>query len=461
MDLSLDLLHRQTQKLIITQEVQQSLEILQFSSQELHEYIQQLMETNPLLEAAEDDLVRDERLQNIHNPPVDWAEYFKDLRYDDHDMDNSAYQEDDRSSIYESMTAQEITLRDHLLLQLKEMKISAADKKIAHYIIENLDDNGYLKTTKYEIASALNVDRDKVNRLLRLIQTFEPAGVGARSLRECLLIQLAQKGKLTPAVETVVLNHLKDVANNQLHTIRRKLGITMSETLRIVYLIKSLEPKPGRQFSSSDRISYIIPDIRIQSMDGKYLVQVQDIAAPRLHINSVYRNMLENSLQDPLVKEYLAGKMRSALLVIKSIEQRRNTIHKVASSVVKFQRNFLDRGIMHLKPLTLNMVAGDIGLHESTVSRAINGKYIQTPRGVFDLKFFFGNGITAGGEEISSQSIKQIIEKMISNENKGKPFSDQKIAENLKKMGIEISRRTVAKYRDELGILSSSKRRRY
>jgi RNA polymerase sigma-54 factor len=462
MDLGFELNLRQSQKLIITPELQQALKILQFSAVELHEYIQNEMEDNLFLEVKEEtpDEIKPEGAPLYdRSEPVDWKEYFRNQE-SYYDKENVAYQADESEYSYENMVPHKSSLHEHLLLQLDLHKLSETDKKIATFMIESLDENGYLRISKLEIASILNVDRNKITKILKLIQGFDPPGVGARSLRECLIIQLKQKGMLTSTVRNIVLEHLKDLAANRYNLIAKKMGISTEEVQRIGDMIKTLEPKPGRGFSSA-QFRYAHPDVIIEKINDEYIILVNDAATPRLQVNPFYKELLE-SCEDEETAAYLSKGYQSAMWLIKSIDQRRATLGKVVDAIVKFQKDFFDKGILYLKPMNLKDVAEDAEVHESTVSRAISGKYVQTPRGIFEIKYFFSSGVNASdGEGVSSESVKRRIKEIIDGENAAKPLSDSKITEILNKEGIDISRRTVAKYREEMGIPSSQGRKRY
>ncbi len=329
-------------------------------------------------------------------------------------------------------------------------------------LIENIDENGYLTTTADQVAMDLGMSAENVENVLCTIQTFEPLGVGARNLKECLQIQIREDENKNPHVEKIIEDYLEDVANNRLLKISKELDIDLKEVQQICDYIKTLEPKPGRCFNSGgDRVKYITPDATIEFIDGEYIILLNDVTGPRLNINNFYRELMRQE-QDTNATEFLTEKLNSAMWIIRSIEQRRITIYKVVESILKFQIDFFNIGEKGLKPLTLKEVADDIGVHESTVSRATNGKYVQTPRGLYELKFFFSSGLSSNkGGDVSSTSIKSVIKDIIEGENIRKPYSDQQISDILKEKGISISRRTVAKYRDELEIPSSSMRRRY
>ncbi|MBA1334861.1 MAG: RNA polymerase sigma-54 factor RpoN [Firmicutes bacterium] len=456
MKMGFNLTLEQTQKLIMTQELQQAIKILQLSSLELREYIQQQLETNPLIETKEED---PESSASVSDESI-ISRLIKNMEYNKWEYE---YQEDnDNDYSYENYVANETTLRDHLLFQLHVTILSDMHRRIGEYIIESLDDNGYLTATIEEISSEVKADAEEVQKVLAIIQTFDPAGVACRSIKECLAVQLQIKGIDDPVVKEVVENHLENLADKRFNQIAKDLNISTADVQRIYDLIKTLEPKPGRAFNSSTNIKYINPDVIVKQVDDEFLVMVNDSTAPRLIINSYYRNILNNCEDQPNTSKYITSKLEAALWLIRSIEQRRMTLYKVVNAIVEYQKDFFLNGIRHLKPLTLKDIANKVGVHESTVSRATNGKYVETPRGIFELKFFFTSGVNSVfGEEISSESIKEVIKEMIDGEDPYKPVSDQKITDILNSRGINISRRTVAKYRDELGIQSSSRRKRY
>ena len=328
--------------------------------------------------------------------------------------------------------------------------------------MEAIDDNGYLTVTVQQVAKAFRTDEDKVEEILDVIHTFEPLGVGARNLKECLTIQLAAKGLLDELTEYIIMNHLEDLGENKLNKVAKALGISVSQVQMVGDLIKTLEPKPGRSFSGGDSVRYIVPDVIVEKVDGEYVVMSNESSIPHLMVSPYYTTLSKEAKNDEELSKYLTDKFNSALWLIKSIEQRKRTIYNVVSAVVEHQKEFLDKGSKYMKTLTLKQVADDIGMHESTVSRSVNGKYMQTPRGIFEIKYFFSSGITDGsGEGVSSNSIKAMIKEIIDGEDTAKPYSDQDIVGLLSEKGIEISRRTVAKYREGMNILSSSKRRRF
>lgn len=455
-DISLE----QRQKLIITPELRQAIAILQMSTLELDEYLQQELEENPFLEVQEDPDSGDVELKNNDEAPdQEWLEYFLDRS----DIGYLGTADKDESKGYDNLLTRAPTLHEHLLFQAS-ITLGEEDLLIAEFLIGCINDNGYLCVSVEETAQYFHVSQARVETILKVIQSFEPYGVGARSLSECLYIQLIQTGKISPIAEKIVKDHLNDLGKGRLAKIAARLGVSVQDVQETADVIRTLDPKPGRQFGSNYDIRYLVPDIIVERVNGEYVIQVCDGNAPRLMINQFYRNMLKQpGLFGNEAKKYMEDRFASALWIIRSIEHRRLTLYKVASCIVNIQRDFLDRGMKYLKPLNLKQVADLIGMHESTISRATVGKYIQTPQGVFELKFFFNSGVNAaeGTQKYSSLSVKKIIKEMIEEEDAKNPLSDQKIAEELQEAGISISRRTVAKYRTELGIMSTAARRRY
>ncbi len=459
MRLGYDLTLEQAQKLVMTPQLRQAIQLLQFTSQELNEYLENQIEINPMLEkeSISDDYENIEEITN-ETEEIDWKELLES--YDDISY-TGPKGKNDKEITYENFVSYSASLKEYLLIQLGLTICEGLERKIGKYIIENIDENGYLTVSIEDISETLNVSTEQVEKVLLEIQCFDPVGVGARNLEECLCIQLKDKSIEDKNIYDVVENYLEDVAQNRLQKISKELGLELEEVQNICDFIKTLEPKPGRSFSiDGGEVKYITPDVILQEIDGEYLVVLNDITAPRLNINSFYKELMLKS-DDTNITSFLTDKLNSAMWIIKSIEQRKMTIYNVVYSILKFQKDFFEEGEKGLKPLTLKDVADDIGVHESTVSRATSGKYIQTPRGLFELKYFFTTGISGNDGDVSSISIKSMIKDFIEKENPKKPLSDQQIANMLKEKDISISRRTVAKYRDELNIPSSSMRRRY
>ena len=470
MRLGYDLTIEQTQKLTMTPELIQAIQILQFNTQELESFVQEELMQNPVLEydntdsKKEPEVSKTEALdrKEAEESEIDLREKVKEAEYDDISYRQWEYSKDHDETSFEQYVSKEETLEDYLLLQLTFSSLKGGEMKIGRYLVESIDENGYLTADVGKVAKCFKVSEETVERVLDVIQTFEPAGVGARRLEECLIIQLAAKGLLEDSVEYIILHHLNDLGENKLNKVAKATGLTVEQVQMIADLIRTLEPKPGRQYSSGDTVKYVVPDVVVEKVDGEYQVVTNEGTVPRLMVSPYYMNLAKQSPHDEELSKYLNDRYNAALWLIKSIEQRKQTIYNVVNSVVQHQKEFLDKGPKYLKTLTLKQVAEDIGIHESTVSRSINGKYMQTPRGVFEIKYFFSSGVTdSSGEGMSSNSIKTFIKEIVDSEDPKKPYSDQDMVEILSKKGIEISRRTVAKYREGMNILSSSKRRRY
>ena len=453
MKLGYELTIEQTQKLSMTPELIQAIQILQFNNQELVDYVQNELLENPVLEAEKE----------YDTQEVDIREKIREADYEEESFKQWEYSPDeDDDYTYEQYVSEEDTLTDYLFMQLQFSNLKGKHAAIGKYIIEAVDDNGYLTASVEEIAQAVDAEIEDVEDTLNFIQTFDPAGIAARNLRECLIIQLASKGLLTDEIEYIIENMLEDLADNKIAHIAKTLNMKNQEVQQIADLIKTLEPKPGRLFSSGETTRYVIPDIFVEKINDEFVVTNNDTSVPKLMVSSYYNKLSAEADKDEELNKYLNDRFNAAVWLIKSIEQRKQTIYNVASAVVKYQQDFFDKGEKYLKTLTLKQIAEEVGVHESTVSRSINGKYMQSPRGVFELKYFFSSGVSGGdGAGVSSNSVKSIIKEIINGEDPRKPYSDQDMVEILKEKGIDISRRTVAKYREGMIILSSSKRRRF
>ena len=454
MKLGYDLVIEQAQKLSLTPELIQSIQILQLSNFDLIEYVKSELVENPILENAKS---LDE------TQPIDIQEKLRESDFEAERFRQFEYSADDEEDhTYEQYVSRDETLTDHLLLQLSLSKIKSDEAAIGRYIIEAIDDNGYLTMSLEEVAEALGEDIEKVDHVLDVIQNFDPVGVGARDLRECLVIQLSARGMLTDEIEYVIYNMLEELANKKFAVIAKQLGLKKEDIQELSDLIKTLDPKPGRAYGSGKETNYIVPDIILENHHGEFELSSNFKSSPKLRVSSYYDKLVQEAAHDGELKKYINEKFNSAVWLIKSIEQRRRTIYDVSEAIFKHQEEFFQKGEKYLKPLTLRQIAEELGIHESTVSRTINGKYIQSPRGIYELKYFFSTGISTGdGGSVSSSSIKSVIKDLIKSEDEKKPYSDQEIADILKRRDIEISRRTVAKYRESLGILSSSKRKRF
>ena len=333
-------------------------------------------------------------------------------------------------------------------------------REIGSAIIGNLDDDGYLVASVAEIAAMGTWSLVEVERVLRVVQNFDPIGVAARGLQECLLLQLEHLGLNGTGSETIVREHLKLLQNHQGQEIARRMDMSVEDLKHYIDVIRQLDPKPGSRYNTTAS-QYVIPDVHVVKVEDRYIAVLNDDGMPQLRISPVYRKLLDKKNKNSEeTRAYVKEKFRSALWLIKSVNQRQKTIHKVATSIISFQTEFLDRGIEYLRPLVLRDVATDIGMHESTVSRVVNDKYMHTPRGVFEMKYFFHSGISSAyGERVSSVTIKQRIRKIIEEENPSKPLSDSRIVRLLQDEGLVLARRTIAKYREELKIPTSSRRK--
>ncbi len=497
MNLGYDLTIEQSQKLVMTPELIQAIQILQFTNQELNDYVQEQLLANPVLENAsltpgtgeEEGTIRDSvnlaqpekheegEDHEDHGQPsrsssekeksgldeADWREQIRERKdYDDISYRQWEYGREHKENLYDQFATSDITLPEHLLSQLEFSPLRHSCHKMGKYIIESLDENGYMTMNKKEIAQVFGVMESRVEEVIQVIHGFDPVGVGAIDLRECLLIQLEHMGEKDSLAAEIVEHHLEDIAVNRVNLIAKELKTTIYQVQEALDLIRNLEPKPGRQFACEVRTKYIIPDVIVEKDEDEYVVTLNETSSPRLVIGSYYEKLLTQSEEDPGLSKYLSGRINAATWLIRSIEQRKQTIYNVVSAVVKHQKDFFDHGSKHLKTLTLKEIAEEIGVHESTVSRSINGKYMQSSRGVFELKYFFSSGVFSEcGASVSSESIKSFLKEIVGTEDSKSPYSDQEMVEILKDKGIEISRRTVAKYRDEAGIPSSSKRRRF
>ena len=471
---------RLTQSLIMTQKLQQAIKLLQLSRLELVGEIQQVLETNPVLEeeqfeepeTGEREAATPEFSDNGDSAPEagpedgetksvvqewDWDNFLKDRLMP---PPMGEYEEKEALS-FESLNAQKTTLKSHLMWQLRMAELEDADDAIGILIIGNLDKDGYLRATVEEIAAEQGTDVAQVERVLEVIQGFDPPGVAARSLKECLQLQLKILGTQDPVVWAIVEHHLTTLGNKNYQAIARDLKVPVEKVARASEVIFQLEPKPGRGFDSEDT-DYINPDVHVEKVGNDYVIRLNDDGLPKLRVNSYYLEAMRGPDKLPdAVRSYIQKHLDNALWFIRSIHQRQKTLYRVTESIVRFQRDFLDSGLSHLKPLTLRQVAEDVQMHESTISRVTTHKYVDTPQGLLDLKFFFNSGINLSmGDQIASESVKDKIRQIVQSENPENPLSDQEIADILRREDVLIARRTVAKYRGMLGVLSSSKRKK-
>ncbi len=476
MALQFEQIQRQTQQLIMTPQMKQAIQLLQLPLMELCNVIEQEMVSNPVLEeineekkpsqeqeeqvpekADNEELDFKEEFDRLSQIDDEWREYFRQSgsyrKYSQEDEERRQYLEN-------SITRSE-TLQDHLLNQLSIMSRTDKEKEIGEQIIGNIDENGYLQSPLEEIAMHSKASLEDVQTTLELIQQFHPLGVGARNLKECLLIQLVRLGKEGTLAEKIVSLHLDDLAKKRYAQIAKALKTTTVHIQHEAELIASLEPKPGRMFIT-DTTHYVLPDVVLEKIGDEYKIILNDDKIPHLRISNVYKTLMSKNDIDNNTKDYIKDKIKSGKWLMKNIHQRQQTIYNITNEIVQRQRRFFDEGIAYLQPMTMQVIATALGLHESTVSRAISGKYIQTPRGVFQLKYFFTTPIsTKSGTATSATTVKDRINEIIRNEDSKKPLSDSKIIDILKKEGIQLARRTVAKYRKELNILPANLRKKF
>ncbi len=464
---------RLVQKLILTPSLQQAIKLLPMSTIELAELLTQEMVENPMLEEApsedtppeaptpaereaESDKAKAE--QDDVWEDADYAYFFGE--YLDDGYRPRQPQEVKELPPIENTLSSKSSLSDHLMWQLNLQTSDSALREIGQAIIGTIDDDGYLVASVDEISALGGWDGGEVERALEHVQGFDPIGVGARDLQECLLLQLRHLGLGGTAVETLVRDHLRLLQNHRIPELARQLAIEHDEVKAHIELIKNLDPKPGSRYTPAES-QYVIPDVYIVKTDEGYKAVLNEDGLPQLRISPVYRRLLDKGGEtSDETRAYVKDKFRSALWLLKSVDQRQKTILKVATSIINFQRGFLDAGIEHLRPLVLRDVANDIGMHESTVSRVVNNKYMHTPQGVYEMKYFFHSGINSSeGENVSSVTIKQRIRKIIEGEDQRRPLSDSKIMSILQREGLALARRTIAKYREELRIPTSNQRK--
>jgi RNA polymerase sigma-54 factor len=491
---------KMTQQLVMTPQLQQAIKLLQLSRMELVDLIRTEVTENPLLEEpaegeeegraegaspaeqareeAEPQHKEAEKAEEVKGEEganeIDWDQYLDHYQLQGHTAPSNRGMADEELPGYEATLTRKTDLVDHLVWQLRLSNFSEDEERVAMLIIGNLDNDGYFKMPQVEgevedgaardplvrVAFESGVGLEHCEAVLKKVQGFDPIGVAARDLRECLLIQVRHLNADTPEIVAIIDRHLKHLESKNYAAVAKDLKIPIEEVVKAVKVISRLDPKPGRAYSGEEA-QYITPDVYVHKMGDKYVTVLNDDGLSKLRISGMYRAALKNG-QAGDAKEYIQDKLRSAVWLIRSIHQRQRTIYKVTESIVKFQKDFLDKGIAYLKPLILRDVAEDIGMHESTVSRVTTNKYVHTPQGIYELKFFFNSAINkTGGDEIASEAVKNHIKQIVAAEDPKHPHSDQKIVELLKGQHIEIARRTVAKYREVLGILPSSKRKKY
>jgi len=444
--------------------MQQSLQFLQAPALELQSLVQQEIEINPVLEESPDEPKPeadaedwDKKIQELRQKDEEWREYFSQSNTPTASYNPEAAER--RQFLFDSQV-EAPHLSDHLMRQLTLSTSNAEMLRVGEEIIGNVDDAGFLKVPLVEVAQSARVEYSVAQSTLDMIQTFDPVGVAARDLRECLLIQINRLGKGNELEAQVVSHCLAELGRKKYQDIARALKAPLERVQAAAQFIATLQPRPGSSFSSDDKQNIVQAELSVQKSGDNWVVVMNDDPVPRLRISDTYKDLLVNNGHDASLREYLKEKIRAGKFLIKCLHQRQTTIFNIATEIVKRQRGFFDEGVAHLKPLTMNQVAEVVGVHETTVSRAIANKYVQTPFGLFDLKYFFTPGYqTASGAVMSNTSVKDAIQDLIARESSTKPLSDQEIVKILSERGIPLARRTVAKYRSELGLLPSNLRR--
>ncbi len=468
---------RLAQKLILTPQLQQAIKLLQLPHLELSEFLSQELIENPFLEESADETSPEEMspeekdsvekedetedteapLDKLLNFSVD--EYFEDRSSDGRDMGYFNPGTITPPS-FEQFLSKKPDLYDHLLWQLRLSNVNENIKIVGETIIGNIDENGYLVASLEEIAETAQTDLDSAEKALSLIQSFDPPGVGARTLSECLLLQVRELKLGSTLIEKIVMHNLEHLEKRKYQVIAQQYGLPLDDVMSAVKIIEGLEPKPGRNFSSASA-NYIVPDVYLVKTAEGYQILLNDEGLPRLKVSSFYRRIIQQNNAFPKEdKQFLVEKLRSAVGLLKSLDQRNRTIYRVTETLLDLQKDFFAKSVENLKPLTLKEVASALNLHESTVSRVTSNKYFACEHGIFSFRFLFSSALNSGMGSVSSTSVKNTIKNIISEENQQKPLSDQHVAEVLKKEGITIARRTVAKYREELGIPSQIQRRK-
>jgi len=456
-----------TMQQVLAPQLQQSLQILQAPTLELKNIVQQELQTNPVLEEeigafeaeerSKDDRDFQEEFERLAKLDEEWRDYMaQNVTYSARNPED----EERHQFFFDSIASQE-TLQQHLLEQLNTAEVTASQREAAELIVGNIDEIGFLQSSLEEISQNTTHSVEELQQMLDLVQTFHPVGVGARDLRDCLLIQLRRLGKQDSIEYQIVDEFLEDLGRRRFPEVARRLGVTVEQVQQAANFISTLDPKPGQIFSP-DPNSYVLPDVSVDKVDGGYSVTLNGDQIPHLRISKTYKDLMSHGSNGSEVRDYIREKIRSGKFLIKSIHQRQQTILNIANEIVKRQHEFLESGTAFLKPMTMVQIAEAVGVHETTVSRAISGKYMATPQGVFEMKYFFTPGYqTADGAALSNTSVKEAIADLVRSEHARNPLSDKEIVEILSDRGIPIARRTVAKYRAELNILPSNLRKQY
>ena len=445
MNLNQNIEINQAQKLIITTSLKQSLDILSMDKQDLEDEIIKQSEENPVIDIEK-------------NNDIDWESYINDLYKSSYKV-NENYTNNEYLN-YENIISSEKNIYKELLFQISLYKLSNQERKVCEFIIYNLDENGYLNIKEKEIVEYLKIKEELFNKCLEKVQQLEPIGVGARNLSECLIIQIRNRNIKDIKLEKIIREDLDKIALFKYKYISKKYSISTEKCLEYIQIIKMLNPKPGKVYNIEKSV-YIQPDVVVEKIHNEFVLSFKDTDIPRIKINNFYKEILLQSNSDEYAKKFIKENLNSAKELIKNIENRKSTILKIAKEIVKSQNDFFEKGTKYIKAMNMKDIAKNLNLHESTISRGVNGKYIMTPFGIFEFKYFFNTAISTDNKEgISNRSVKYILKEIIKKEDKYNPLSDEKIVEKLKENGMNISRRTVSKYRNELNIQSSNKRKK-
>jgi RNA polymerase sigma-54 factor len=490
------------QNLVMTPQLQQAIKLLQLNHMELAELITQELTENPVLEEVSDETTpdnvdsaadgdtfdpevqqtneeqsqlqpqtEDEKSLNGKDD-VNWDAYLEDFNEGASTAPSMKEVNPDEAPTYENLLTKTTSLEEHLQWQLSMLNLMENEEKLGQLIIASLNDEGYLETDLAELCKQAAIELEDGEEILKMIQSFDPIGIAARDLQECLLIQASFLNPREPVVEEIIKHHMVELEKHNIPSIAKTMGLPIEKIVECQKLIHEFEPKPGSIFTESDT-QYITPDIYIQKVGNNFVIQMNDDGIPRLRVSSYYKSIVQkeaaaakepggSSVQAGQAKEYVQDKLRAAMWLIRSIQNRQKTIYKVTEAILTRQREFFEKGSQHLKPMVLKDIAADVGMHESTISRVTTNKYMHTPVGTFELKYFFNSSINSadGGDALASSAVKERIKQLITKEDPKKPLSDQQLVELLQKENVDIARRTVAKYREMLNILPSSKRKR-
>ncbi|AKN33385.1 RNA polymerase sigma54 factor [Clostridium carboxidivorans P7] len=453
MDFSLNL--TQEQKLIMTQEMQLSVKLLQMSSFELQEYVEKEVQENPVLDA------KVSTSSNEEHKEIDYKQLIKYFEFDNYSHHNYEKNDEEEVSPF-NFISEKKSLKEYLQEQIRDLNEKDYVKAVCLYIVENIDARGYLDISDKEIIEELKISKKLTDYCIKAIQSLEPDGIGAKDLKECLKIQINKKGLEDENIYKIVDEYLELLAENKYNVIAKHLNIDVKKAQEYGDIIKSLRPRPSSGFYTGEDVKYIVPDAQIRKIDNEYYIIMNEDAAPKLSINSMYKEIIQNE-NDKNAVDYVKEKLNSAIFLIKSIQHRKSTIYRVLEKILELQKDYFEYGNKYLKPMTLKEISESLEMHESTVSRAIRDKYIYTNNGTIKIKDLFTTGLSKSstGEDVSTKIIKDAIKDLIDKENKEKPLSDQAICDILTDKGMNISRRTVAKYREEIGIKSSKGRKRF